>query len=74
VQRYEDPNTIAIPANTRTSKLQKKCLQRDGQITPILVINGEAADEWQAERVQAARELEWPTILTEDEFTPEDLL
>lgn len=79
MQRYPSPNDIEIPQGTHTTKLQRTIIDRDGLIVPILVkrIEGtdkfEAADKWQAERVKACRELQWSSILTEDEWNEDDL-
>jgi hypothetical protein len=48
-------------------------VRRDGFITPILVRDGKAADQFQAERVVVARRFGFETILVEDEWDEDDL-
>lgn len=78
-QRYLDPHTVVVPAGSaRPSKRVYDALLRDGQIVPLLVVRNEwdqwqAADHWQGERLIALRDLNWETVLTEDEWHPDDL-
>ena len=78
MQYYVPPTDVQVPADTpRPSRFLVRTLARDGQIVPLLVTNEgtgwTAADRWQGERVLALRELQWPTILIEDEWTDDDL-
>ena len=79
-QDYVNPHDIVVPAEhaeRRPSRSLLRILARDGQIVPLLVtrLDGRyvTADTWQSERVLALRELGWPTVLVEDEWTEDDL-
>jgi hypothetical protein len=76
-QRYVPPTEVEIPSTTRSSKLLRKIIWKDGLIVPILVKNNGdkfvAADESQAERVLTCQELGFSTILIEDHWSKEDL-
>lgn len=78
-QHYVDPFSVRIPADTHVSQLKKRCVKEDGQIVPVLVTTLDdgsfvAADPWQAETVKVIRELCWPAMLVETEWTPGDLV
>lgn len=78
MQNYVSPGEVQVPPGTpRPSRRLLSTLERDGQIVPLLVSTSDgawmAADRWQGERVLALRELQWPTILIEDEWSHDDL-
>lgn len=77
-QHYVDPDEVDVPDGSRPSKSLRRILIAQGQIVPCLVRPGDngrwqAADQWQGDVVLACRELEWPTILVEDDWTEDDL-
>lgn len=80
-QHYPPTHHVRVPDGTwyPPSRLLVQILKRDGQITPILVKGPdeigdfEAADKWQGERVLAAIEAGFTTLLVETEWTEEDL-
>lgn len=78
MQYYVPPQDVKVPTDTpRPSRRLRSILERDGQIVPLLVHRAGcgwiAADRWQGERVLALRDLQWPTILIEDEWSDDDL-
>lgn len=79
MQNYVRPDEVQVPPGTRRpTRSLLRILERDGQIVPLLVLPTDddswiAADSWQGERVLALRELQWPTILIEDEWSHDDL-
>ena len=77
MQHYVDPNTVELRKSPHTSRILIRILEKDGQIVPVLVRkDGEVFyvdDQYQADRVAAFRQLGWPTILVEDEWSDEDL-
>jgi hypothetical protein len=79
-QHYVRPEDVQVPDETIAWPSPKllKYIERDGLIVPILVVRvGEkffvAADKFHGERVLACLELNYETILIEDEWTEEDL-
>lgn len=78
-QHYVDPRDIVVPPehHGRPSRSLLRILTTDGQIVPLLVEQvGDlmvSPDSWQSARVLALRELGWPTVLVETEWTEDDL-
>ena len=72
-QSYPSPWDIEVPEGTRPTPTLIRVVRRDGFITPILVRDGKAADQFQAERVVVARRFGFETILVEDEWDEDDL-
>jgi len=78
-QYYVNPDDVEVDlvTNIRPSRRLIRILERDGQIVPVLVRNHDGrfivTNFTQAERVLAFRELKWPTILIEDNWTEDDL-
>lgn len=77
-QHYVDPNTVELRIKAYNSRLLRSTLERDGQIVPVLVKQDSAGnyyvdDQFQADRVLCFRELLWPTILIETNWTVDDL-
>ena len=87
-QHYPLPNAVLVPPKWLPTsyglRKMKAIIERDGLIVPILVRRVlteqggetntfEVADEHQAERVIACRELGFETILVETEWDEDDL-
>jgi hypothetical protein len=79
MQRYLDPFEVVVPANTfAPSKKRREVLATQGQIEPLLIVRNaegrwEAADRWQGETLWGCRLVGFKTVLTEDNFTEDDL-
>lgn len=82
MQFYPVPSDVAIPVKFWPTaygvKRVRKHIAQDGLIVPILVHHAPSegfvvADEYQAERVLACKDLGFETVLVETEWTDEDL-